>query len=793
MATLLGTKLNNKLLGTSGNDTLAGLGGNDTLDGGSGTDSAWYSGLLKDYQIGTDGAFLTLTDKNSVDGDDGTDRLTNIEQLSFSNAGLNVTYGEFQVNTTTANWQYQSAVTALTDGGFLVTWSSNGQDSIDDSSGVYARQFSADGTAATGEIQVNTTTADAQRESAVTALADGGFLVTWSSWGQDGSDSGVYARKFSADGTPATGEIPVNTFTANWQEDSAVTALSDGGFLVTWTSGGQDSIDDAGVYARKFSADGTPVTGEIPVNTTTASEQYHSAVTALADGRFVVTWSSDGQDGSAYGVYVRKFDADGTPATGEIAVNTTTANRQDESAITALADGGFLVTWSSDEQDGSDWGVYARKFNADGTPATGEIAVNTYTGNDQNQSAVAALSDGGFLVTWTSDGQDGSGYGVYAQRYDAQGNAVGLKVTGTAAAETLNLGAHTLLTVDGAGGNDTLTGGAGDDNLFGGLGNDRLVGNDGNDRLDGGLGNDALLGGHGGDTYVVDSLLDVITESGLSGSDTVEASISFILGATLENLTLTGSGNLNATGNASGNLLLGNSGNNVLDGKAGGDLMAGGAGNDTYLVDSPFDLVSENPDQGTDKVIASQSYTLGDNLENLELTGAANLNGSGNGLGNLLTGNAGANSLDGQDGADTLNGMAGNDTLTGGNGDDWLIGGLGNDLLNGGNGADIFLFNAALSASNVDHIGDFATGIDKIYLNDALFANANGGAPVGALDAADFSMGTSFLATDNHHILYNTATGALYYNADGSGAGAPTLFAVLDGAPTLASTDIFLA
>jgi len=129
--------------------------------------------------------------------------------------------------------------------------------------------------------------------------------------------------------------------------------------------------------------------------------------------------------------------------------------------------------------------------------------------------------------------------------------------------------------------------------------------------------------------------------------------------------------------------------------------------------------------------------------------------------------------------------------LIGGNGDDWLIGGLGNDLLTGGGGADIFQFDAALSASNVDHIADFTTVADDIYLKLSLFSAANGGMG-GGLNGADFSMGTSFLATDIHHILYNTTTGALYYNADGVGASVPTQIAVLDGAPTLAATDIFL-
>ncbi|KII27879.1 M10 family metallopeptidase, partial [Pseudomonas fluorescens] len=289
--------------------------------------------------------------------------------------------------------------------------------------------------------------------------------------------------------------------------------------------------------------------------------------------------------------------------------------------------------------------------------------------------------------------------------------------------------------------------------------NNRITGNDGNNILDGGAGADTLIGGLGNDTYIVDNVGDTIVEtSTLAGEiDSVWSSVDFTLSANVEVLSLSGTANLNGTGNSGVNYINGNSGNNILDGGAGADVLNGGLGNDTYIVDNIGDTVTESSTLASeiDTVRASVDWTLGANLENLVLTGDA-INGTGNALDNTLTGNAAANTLNGGAGADTMIGGDGVDTyyvdnlgdvvietdasltaldrvfasidytlganvenliltgtanlngtgnavsnrITGNDGDNILDGGLGADTLIGGLGNDTYI---------VDNIGDTVT------------------------------------------------------------------------------------
>ena len=223
--------------------------------------------------------------------------------------------------------------------------------------------------------------------------------------------------------------------------------------------------------------------------------------------------------------------------------------------------------------------------------------------------------------------------------------------------------------------------------------------------------------------------------------------------------------------------LYGGGGNDRLDGGAGIDLIVGGAGSDTFYVDSTTDAVSESDAAiatgGNDLVVSTATYTLSANVERLALSGAALINGTGNALANVIAGNNSGN---------TLRGLGGNDTLTGGGGNDWLAGGAGQDS---------FVFNAALVPANRDGITDFNAADDTIRLAKTVFAAL--GSATGALSAAQFFAGSSAHDGDDR-IIYNAATGQIFYDADGNTAGglAAVLFATLTNKPAAVSETDFV-
>jgi Ca2+-binding RTX toxin-like protein len=314
------------------------------------------------------------------------------------------------------------------------------------------------------------------------------------------------------------------------------------------------------------------------------------------------------------------------------------------------------------------------------------------------------------------------------------------------------------------------TGNAANNILTGNSGKNTLTGSAGNDTLNGGTGIDTLIGGLGNDTYQVDTTTDTITENANQGTDTVQSSVTYTLGNNLENLTLTGTANINGTGNTLNNIITGNSGNNILNGATGIDTLIGGLGNDTYQVDTNTDTITENANQGTDTVQSSVTYTLGNNLENLTLTGTTNINGTGNTLNNIITGNSGNNILNGATGIDTL------------------IGGLGNDTLTGGAGSDKFTFNNR--NEEIDTITDFLSSQgDKITVSAAGFG---GGLAAGVeITAAQFVLGTTALNASNRFI-YNTITGGLFFDGDGTGTLAAIQIATLSSKPTLTASNILV-
>jgi Ca2+-binding RTX toxin-like protein len=253
-----------------------------------------------------------------------------------------------------------------------------------------------------------------------------------------------------------------------------------------------------------------------------------------------------------------------------------------------------------------------------------------------------------------------------AGNFSGSGNELNNTLTGNEVANTLQ----------GRAGNDVLNGAGGDDIIYG---------DEGNDRLNGGAGADLMVGGLGNDTYDIDHAGDLLFEDADQGSDSVNASIDFVLGANFENLTLIGNalvgqGNELANrliGNVQNNSLYGFAGNDTLNGGAGADLLVGGSGDDTVYVDHVSDSVVESENEGNDLVRSTISYTLTAHVERLTLDGVVAIDGTGNQLNNTITGNSATNTLYGLDGNDSLNG------------------GLGADLLYGGQGNDTYFVNEA--------------------------------------------------------------------------------------------------
>lgn len=275
------------------------------------------------------------------------------------------------------------------------------------------------------------------------------------------------------------------------------------------------------------------------------------------------------------------------------------------------------------------------------------------------------------------------------------------------------------MTITGTAGVDTLTGSNSNNQIYGLAGNDTLAGLDGDDLLDGGLGVDQMSGGLGNDVFIVDNTGDVVSEAANGGTDTVRSSVTYTLTSNVETLELQGAAAINGTGNSLANTLRGNVAANTLNGGAGADQMIGGAGADVYVVDNIGDVVTENSGEGTDVVQASVSYTLSANIENLTLTGATAINGTGNALDNVLTGNSAAN---------TLNGGAGNDTLNGGAGVDTLIGGTGNNTYVVDSATDVVTESANEGSDTVQSSITYTLGanLENLTLSGATAINGTG-------------------------------------------------------------------
>jgi Ca2+-binding RTX toxin-like protein len=391
--------------------------------------------------------------------------------------------------------------------------------------------------------------------------------------------------------------------------------------------------------------------------------------------------------------------------------------------------------------------------NALANTITGNNASNTLDGGAGNDVLIGGLGDDTYYIDTGDTIVEAAGQGndkiVVSFSYTLGENVERLSVTGSAAV--------------------TLTGNGLSNHIVGNGANNVLNGGAGNDTLDGGGGADRMIGGNDSDVYYIDNAKDVVVESKGGGYyDQVVTKINYTLGAHVEwgwiwnakGLTLSGNSlNNHLNGNVGNDKLVGGAGNDTLVGASGADTMTGGTGNDSYFVDNKKDKVIETAKGGkADMVTTGLNYTLGAHVENLTGAGTGALKLNGNSLNNKIMGN---------DGKSTIKGQAGNDIIDGG---------LGNDVLYGGKGKDAFVFSTGFhKGPNVDAIEDFNVKDDTIRLDNAIFTSLT---KAGKLKKSFFKIGSKAKDKDDY-ILYDNKKGILYYDADGSGAGAAIKIATM--------------
>ncbi len=629
----------------------------------------------------------------------------------------------FRVNTTTTGRQDDADVVALADGGFVIAW----EDGFSGSERISGQIYNADGTRQGGELALAHDYVEAVDPS-LAATPDGAFFLSFNY--DDGSNEGVRIRSFDSDGTTlgtslTTTATPVfgadtdleatdglvvqalsfirvsdadilgavwswngssftsvesvfpNLTTTGSQIEADVAILEDGGYAFVWRDGNL-------VELVVLNADLSHRSGFDVTVADTGNIFFNPEVTALANGGFVVSYARDNNNdfpADSFDVYARIYAPNGFAFGSEILVNSNTPGEEFYPVITPLNDGGFAAFWL--DNTGTD-SVRGQLFDSVGNRRGAEFIVETGVGTEFDSFDATTLSDGRIVVTFAMDQVPGGGgdTGIGAKILDPRGGLI----QGTDEGDTLH-GGHTADQIDGFIGDDTVFAGAGDDQADGGAGNDVLHGDTGNDILGGGVsGDDVLYGGEGDDTLIGQSGADALF--GGTGTDTADYSGSFA-GVDV-GLWRTGTG-----------------------GDSTGDVL-----------------------RGIERIIGSDFADT--------IIGVTGTDG-------ILEGGRGADFIWDYAGSSSLYGGDDDDSIYGGIGDDLLVGGAGADSLNGGAGIDTADYSASLAGVNVgfyrkgsggDSAGDTMTGVERIIGTSFDDTMVGGGTIDGILEGGD---GNDFL------------------------------------------------
>jgi hypothetical protein len=642
--------------------------------------------------------------------------------MNNSPSNFDITISEptelFQVNTYTSSVQSNSSVAALSDGGWVVTWQSLGQDT--DSYGIFGQRYNSIGNPIGNEFQVNSYITSSQHNPSTLALTNGGWVVIWESFGQDGGsdspwDSGVFAQRYDMAGNKLGEEIQVNTYIKNSQFDASASSLSGGGWVATWTTFDLDG-DGYGNFGQIFDNYGTPVGDEFQVNSNGAGDQRGTEVVGLADGSWVVTWLQHELNTFYYDLYYKRYDEAGNQIGDEFKVNTFSQSTLSNSSLTALADGGWLATWLSDvpSEEGR-YILYGQRYNNEGNGVGNEFQVISFPRKYSVEiPSVEGLFDGGWVVLFNAYNNSSNSVngispresGYYGQRYSQDGTPVGDVF------RIMNLGENSSVAALVDGGWVATLNSWEHDIVQGGI-SGRRYDSEGStvntfplpvpNTISGTNSDDNLLGTNGNDDISTLEGVDVV--NALAGDDvvTLTADSTWGAGYSAKNVSSDSSGGTNEKIALDGF----NRFSDVIDGGADIDTLSLTAGNDAFFIDDVYSdhhssLTLSSTTQGIDstaRIIDLEAIRAGEGNDIVDLT-SANF---------ILTE---AIKIYGEAGNDTLWGSNGNDTIDGGEDNDTLFGGAGDDILTGGTGDDVFQFTAT---SGSDVITDLSA-IDRMEL-----------------------------------------------------------------------------